>query len=113
MNYPEYVYKGWHTTLLGYATMIIPIAFNIAARRTLRPIEIVGAVLHTVFFVAFVAVLISLGGRNSASYVFTADSGGVSGWTSPGTQWCIGLLSAVFPLTGAYLLVKCNACADF
>ncbi|KAK5766193.1 hypothetical protein LTS12_003677 [Elasticomyces elasticus] len=38
--------------------------------------------------------------RNSARYIFTADSGGVSGWESPPVAWCIGLLSAVFPLTG-------------
>ncbi|KAK5684577.1 hypothetical protein LTS10_004449 [Elasticomyces elasticus] len=39
------------------------------------------------------------GRSHSARYVFTADSGGVSGWESPPVAWCIGLLSAVFPLT--------------
>jgi choline transport protein len=99
LNYPNYVYKGWHVTLIGYATILIPLAFNIFARKTLKPIEIIGAVLHTIFFIVFVVVLICLGGRNSATFVFTEDSGGISGWTNPGAQWCIGLLSAVFPLT--------------
>jgi choline transport protein len=85
--------------LIGYATILIPLAFNIFARKTLKPIEIIGAVLHTIFFIVFVVVLICLGGRNSATFVFTEDSGGISGWTNPGAQWCIGLLSAVFPLT--------------
>lgn len=100
LNYPNYVYHGWHTTLIGYATVLIPLIFNIFARKTLRAIEIIGALLHTIFFVVFVVVLITLGGRNSAKYVFTANSGGVSGWENPTIEWCIGLLSAVFPLTG-------------
>ena len=102
LNYPNYVYKGWHVTLIGYATVLIPLVFNIFARKTLKAIEIIGATLHTIFFVVFVVVLITLGGRNSAEYVFTANSGGVSGWENPTIQWCIGLLSAVFPLTGEY-----------
>lgn len=100
LNYPDYIYEGWHTTLIGYATVLIPLIFNIYARTTLRAIEIIGAILHIIFFIVFVVVLITLGGRNSAEYVFTANSGGVSGWESPAIQWCIGLLSAVFPLTG-------------
>jgi amino acid transporter len=99
LNYPHYIYKGWHVTLIGYATVAVPLIFNVFARRTLKPIEIIGAILHTIFFIVFVVVLITLGGRNSAEYVFTANSGGISGWKSPAAQWCIGLLSAVFPLT--------------
>ena len=99
INYPDYVYKGWHTTLIGYATVAVPLVFNIFARKTLKPIEYVGVALHFMFFIIFVVVLATLGGRNSASYVFTANSGGVSGWTNPGVQWCIGLLSVAFPLT--------------
>ena len=102
LNYPDYVYKGWHVTLIGYATVLIPLIFNIFARKTLKAIEIIGAILHTIFFVIFVVVLITRGGRNSAKYVFTANSGSVSGWDSPTIQWCIGLLSAVFPVTGEY-----------
>lgn len=100
LNYPSYVYKGWHTTLIGYATIIVPFIFNIFARKTLRTIEIIAAILHTIFFIIFVVVLCTLGGRNSAEYVFTANSGNVSGWKDPTIQWCIGLLSAAFPLTG-------------
>ena len=100
LNYPNYVYKGWHATLIGYATILIPFVFNIFARKTLRPIEVIGAIIHFAFFVVFVSVLPALGGRNSAEYVFTANSGGVSGWDNPAIEWCIGLLSAVFPLTG-------------
>ncbi|KAK4888975.1 hypothetical protein LTR27_012196 [Elasticomyces elasticus] len=99
LNYSNYIYKGWHTTLLAYAVILLPLLCNIFARWILKMIEIVGAILHFVFFVVLVVVLITLGGRNSARYVFTADSGGVSGWESPPVAWCIGLLSAVFPLT--------------
>ncbi|KAK6418895.1 hypothetical protein LTR81_007958 [Elasticomyces elasticus] len=102
LNYPNYIYKGWHTTLLAYAVILLPLLCNIFARWILKMIEIVGAILHFVFFVVLVVVLITLGGRNSARYVFTADSGGVSGWESPPVAWCIGLLSAVFPLTVAF-----------
>lgn len=104
LNYPHtYVQKGWHTTLIAYATMILPLVANVYARKALKPIEFVGVILHFSLFVVFVVVLITLGGRNSAKYVFTANSNGVSGWENNGVQWCIGLLSAVFPLTGQYM----------
>jgi len=50
-------------------------------------LEILGAILHFIFFIIIVVVLITLGGRNSARYVFTADSGGASGWENPGVAW--------------------------
>ncbi|KAK5119709.1 hypothetical protein LTR85_007285 [Meristemomyces frigidus] len=100
LNYPNYEYQGWHVTLIGYATIALVVAFNIFARKTLRLIEIIGAVMHFLFLIVFVVVLPTLGGRNSASYVFFGNSGGVSGWDNSTIEWCIGLLSAVFPLTG-------------
>ena len=102
LKYPEYMneYKGWHATLTGYAITAIPLVFNIFARKTLKAIEIVGAILTMTFFIVFVVVLVALGGRNSAEYVFSADSGGVSGWKNPIIQWCLGLTSVVFPILG-------------
>lgn len=100
LNYPNYVYEGWHTTLIGYAIVAVPLLFNIFARRLLKAIEIIGAVLTVLFFIVFVVVLVALGNRNSAEYVFTANSGGVSGWTNPTIQWCIGLVSVTFPILG-------------
>jgi len=86
--------------LIGYALIPVPILFNLFARHTLRPIEIVGAVLYFIFFIVLVVVLVALGGRNSAKWVFTGNSGGASGWENPAMSWCIGLLSAAFTLTG-------------
>ena len=99
-NHPDYVYKGWHALLIAYATILIPLIANLFARRLLKPIEIFGAVWHFISLVTIVVVLIALGGRNSASFVFTGNSGNISGWENGFVQWCLGMLTAVLPLTG-------------
>ncbi|KAK3083589.1 hypothetical protein LTR53_020139, partial [Teratosphaeriaceae sp. CCFEE 6253] len=38
-----YVPQGWHTTLLAYASMALPIFCNIYARRLIAPLEIASA----------------------------------------------------------------------
>lgn len=86
LNYPGYTYHGWHTTLIAYGIMALPLAANLIGKQTLEPIEIVGAILHVLFFIGFVATIVTLGGRNDAEYVFTATSGGASGWENSGVS---------------------------
>jgi choline transport protein len=97
-NYPNYIPKLWHGTLLMWAVLLLPFLCNIFARRILPALEIVGAVGHLAFFLAFVITLGVLSPPSSASFVFTQSITGLSGWSSPGVQWCIGLLSSAFPL---------------
>ncbi|KAK5133835.1 hypothetical protein LTR08_007166 [Meristemomyces frigidus] len=99
LSHPDYVYQGWHATLIVYATILIPLVANFYTRKLLKPIEVFGAVWHFGTLVTFVVVLIALSGRNSASFVFTGNSGNISGWENGFVQWCLGMLTTVFPLT--------------
>lgn len=101
LNHDDYVPQRWHGTLLTWACLAIPLLCNIFARRALAPLEIIGGVAHIVFLVVIVVVLVVLAPRSSASFVFTTSVSGLSGWNNPGVSWCIGLLSATFPL-GAF-----------
>lgn len=59
-----------------------------------------GAVTHITFFIVFIITLAVLAPRSPASFVFGQNIFGLSGWTNPTIQWCIGLLSAAFPIGG-------------
>ena len=100
LSHPNYIFQGWHATLVGYASILVPLIANLFARRLLKPIEIFGALWHFIALITISAVLIALGGRNSAEFVFTGNSGGISGWESGFVQWCLGMLTAALPLTG-------------
>jgi choline transport protein len=97
-NNPNYVPKLWHGTLLTWAVLVLPILCNLFARRILPALEIVGALGHIIFFLVIIITLAVLSPRSTASFVFTTSTTGLSGWSSPGIQWCIGLLSSAFPL---------------
>jgi choline transport protein len=97
-NNPTYVPERWHGTLLTWAVIALPVFCNIFARRILPTLEIIGVIGHFVFFIALVTTLCVLSPRGTADFVFTTTITGLSGWKSSGIQWCIGLLSAAFPL---------------
>ena len=100
LSHPNYVYQGWHATLVGYGSILIPLVANLFARRLLKPIELFGVLWHFIALITISAVLIVLGGRNSAEFVFTGSSGGISGWENGFVQWNLGMLTAALPLTG-------------
>ena len=100
MNDESYVSRRWHSTLLMWAYMVIPILCNIYARKTLKIIEIAGGVLFVCFFIITVVTLVTMAPRSTAEFVFTKSFFGRSGWESKGIQWCLGLLSITSVLTG-------------
>lgn len=100
LNHDNYVPERWHGTLIAWAVFAIPVFVNIFARKALEPIELVGICTHITFFLAWIITLAVLAPHSSASFVFTTNMFGLSGWTNNGVQWCVGLLSAAFPLTG-------------
>lgn len=98
-NYPTtYIPQLWHGTLLSWAVLALPLICNIFARRILPPLEIIGGIGHFVFLIAIVTTLAVMAPRSTADFVFTTTITGFSGWKSSGVQWCVGLLSAAFPL---------------
>jgi choline transport protein len=100
LNVDDYVPKQWHGTVLAWAILALPLFANVFARRILAPLEVLGGLLHIALFVVFVVVLVALSPRSSAQYVFTESTTNLSGYSSPGVSWCIGLLSGAFPLAG-------------
>jgi choline transport protein len=100
LNNDSYIPERWHGTLLTWACIAIPLMFNIFARRALPPLEIIGGIAHLVFFVVVVVVLVVLSPRSSADFVFTQSVSDLSGWNKAGVSWCLGLISATFPLGG-------------
>jgi choline transport protein len=100
LNDQSYIYERWHGTLLAWALFAIPVLVNIFARRLLPSIEYIGAFTHIAFFIAWVAILTLNAPISSTNFVFDTNSFGLSGWSNEGVQWCVGLLSAVFPLSG-------------
>ena len=107
MNSPTYVPERWHSTLLMWAFLTIPVLCNIWGRKLLKAVEITGGVLHIVFFIVTVTTLAVMARRSTAEFVFTESWFGASGWTSEGVQWCIGLLSITSVLTGEFLELIC------
>ncbi|KAK3068501.1 hypothetical protein LTR53_013872 [Teratosphaeriaceae sp. CCFEE 6253] len=95
-----YVPQGWHTTLLAYASMALPIFCNIYARRLIAPLEIASAVLHVLLLIVFVVVLVCMARRSTSDFVFNTSFYGISGWKNEGIQWSIGLLAVIFPIGG-------------
>jgi choline transport protein len=81
-----------------WAILLLPIFCNIFARKILPPLEVIGGIGHLVFFIVIITTLAVLSPRSTADFVFRETITGESGWGSPGVQWCIGLLSAAFPL---------------
>lgn len=100
LNNDTYVYERWHGTLLALAILAVPVTVNIVARKALPPLEVVGAITHIVFLVAWVVTLVVMAPRSSNEFVWGTNIFGLSGWSNNGVQWCVGLLSAVFPLGG-------------
>ena len=102
LNNPTYIPQRWHGTLLAWAVLAVPLLCNIFARKVLPALEVLGGIIHVALFVVFVIVLVALSPRSSSDFVFATTVTGLSGYESAGAQWCIGLLSAAFPLAGEY-----------
>ncbi|KAL3409181.1 amino acid permease [Aspergillus fumigatus] len=103
-NHPEYVPQPWHATLIVWAVLLIPVAVNIYARRLLSPVEVIGGIIHILFFPAVLITLVVLGSRmgsrNSSEFVWTHFENSMSGWKNDGVIWSVGLLTAVYTLGG-------------
>ncbi|PVH99996.1 amino acid transporter [Periconia macrospinosa] len=96
---PNYEPKGWHSTLLMYAFIVVPVLANLVLRRTLNTLETIGGIFHVLFFITVITVLSVTAKRSTTAFVFQTLTHNVSGWNNPGVAWCLGLLTTVFPIT--------------
>ncbi|KAH6639556.1 amino acid/polyamine transporter I [Boeremia exigua] len=99
-NYPDYKPQRWYFTLLMWGTTIFPFLSNFWFKRTVVPLENLGAILNVVMFIASIVTLLVLAERSTVEYVFQTLTNDVSGWTNLTVAWSIGLLSVTYPLTG-------------
>lgn len=99
-NYDQYEPKNWHTTLIMWGLILVPVVFNVWRRRLLNPFEIMGGVFHVVFFITSVVTLIKMGRPSSSDYVFNTFTVGESGWSNRGVSWALGLLTITFSVSG-------------
>ena len=99
-NNEEYVPQRWHASLMMIATLIVPFIFNLWFRKILDGFEIFGGLLHICLFIVFVTVLVVLGDRGSSDFVFKTLTSDVSGWTSKGVSFSLGILPTTFSLIG-------------
>ncbi|OJJ50178.1 hypothetical protein ASPZODRAFT_22854 [Penicilliopsis zonata CBS 506.65] len=99
LNYPDYVYERWHGTLLMWAVMLVSLAINIFAVRSLPLLQLCGGIMHIAFFIVLVVPLVLLSPRSTSKFVFTQLLN-ENGWKSNGVAWCLGMLTVTYSLTG-------------
>ncbi|KAF5716472.1 choline permease [Fusarium globosum] len=100
LNYPEYVPKPWHGTLLTIAVAAFSVVFNTLLARKLPLIEATVLVIHIFAFFGILVTLWVLSPRADATAVFTEFTDG-GGWGSIGGSALVGILAGVLPLLGA------------
>lgn len=87
INYTEYVFEGWHTTLMIISMVVILAAINIYGIKTLPWILTIAGILHIALFFFYVVVMAVMGNRNGAGFVFL-QTNAPSGWDeNPFVSW--------------------------
>jgi len=99
-NNPNYNPASWHTAMIMWAFILIPLVFNLYFRKLLNTFETIGGILHVVFFIVTIITLAALAQRSTTDFVFKTLVTDVSGWTNPAVSFGIGLLTVVFPVAG-------------
>jgi choline transport protein len=99
VNYPEYVAKSWHLTLIIFALLIVEGLMNMYTFWLIPWIELMAGILHIVLFIIFVVVLVTLAPRHNADFVFFEKSQ-ASGWDNYFISWNLGLLTPTWGFVG-------------
>jgi choline transport protein len=100
LNYPEeYTEKGWHGTLLIWATVIVAFVINSVLGRWLPKIEGLILYLHILGFFAIIIPLLHLSSKVDSHQVFTSWNND-GGWSTMGLAFFVGIVSNVGPFIG-------------
>lgn len=99
LNYPNYVYEGWHGTLLVIAVTVFCILFNVFLAKRLPFVEGVLLVIYIVGFFVIIIPLWVLAPRSDAETVFTKFNND-GGWNSDGTAFLVGLSGLIPSMAG-------------
>jgi hypothetical protein len=102
-NNDSYEHKGWHTTLLIWLFIALPLLPNLFFRKLLNVFEIFSGICCVLFFFVNIILLAALAQKSDNAFVFKTLIHESPGWTNPGLAWCVGFLSPVSALIGESL----------
>ncbi|KAJ5625824.1 Amino acid/polyamine transporter I [Penicillium lagena] len=99
LNYPDYIFRQWHGTLLMFAALVVCVLVNSVGAKLLPKVEGLILILHIMGFFAVLIPLVYLAPKKDATYVFATFENS-SGWSSAGLTWLIGLMGTNLPFIG-------------
>jgi len=100
-NNENYVHHSWHTAMLMWLFIIVPLVFNLYFKKLLNTFETIGGITHVVFFIVSIITLTALSRRSTNEFVWQTLVNDLSGWTNSGVAFGLGLLTMTVPLVGA------------
>jgi choline transport protein len=99
LNYPSYIFKKWHGTLLLYAVVLLAMLFNTYLAKQLPKVEGAVLIIHIVGFFGVLITLVYLAPHGNAHDVFVLYL--ANGGYDKGTSFFVGLITTVFAFIGA------------
>ncbi|KAJ5630768.1 uncharacterized protein N7484_010868 [Penicillium longicatenatum] len=100
LNSPEYHAQQWHGTLIMWAIVAFVGFINIYGIRILPALQMLGGIMHIIFFIAIIIPLVLLSRRSTSEFVFTQLMTTEEGWQSKGVAWCLGMLTVTYCFIG-------------
>ncbi|KAJ6103054.1 hypothetical protein N7486_005481 [Penicillium sp. IBT 16267x] len=100
MNNPEYVPQQWQGTLIMWAIVTVVGFINIYGIKILPALQMLGGIMHIIFFIAIIIPLVLLSRRSTSQFVFTQLMTTEEGWQSKGVAWCLGMLTVTYCFLG-------------
>lgn len=102
LNYPDFAFSNYHSTLLIWALLVPATLVNITKFKLVPWIESVAGFFHIALWLVYSIVLLALAPKNSASFVFKSrvNSAETSGWTNDFIGWNLGLQTSVWAFVG-------------
>ena len=101
LDYPDYISKRWHDTLLTWGVVLVTVFINVIVPAAMPRIEIGTVAFHIAGFFVVLGVLWAYTTPiHSADFVF-ASSLNEGGWASQGISYCVGFMGNVATFVGA------------
>ena len=98
-NYPDYIAKPYHVTLIIFALLIVEGLMNMYTWFLIPWFELLAGILHIILFIIFVVVFVTLAPRHSAEFVFMKQNS-ASGWTNTFISFNLGLMTPTWGFVG-------------
>lgn len=97
INYPDYVAKNWHGTLLVIAITIIVWIGNVYFSRAMPMFQNMMLIVHVGGFLAIMIIFWALAPHATPQAVFTTFTDG-GGWQTMGVSLMVGQISSIYGL---------------